>query len=966
MKHVCCLALTTDRRSKYRSIVNAVVVIVFLLLGGIQGCGGGGRGNGNSNPTPLIAPSGLSYSQPAIAATMNHAVTADVPTVTGTVDSYTVAPALPAGLFLNSSTGTISGTPTAISAKTSYTVTAANASGSTTTTIQITVSLPLSPTDLSYDQPAIDAATGQAITPDVPSVTGTVDSYTVAPALPAGLSLSGSTGIISGTPTALTPLTSYTVTASNASGSVSAAILISVTVPLPAPTVIGYPQTVISTYVDQEITPDIPGTAGTITRYSVSPALPAGLSMDLSTGVISGTPTAEAAQATYVVTGYNSGGSITAAVSPKITVTTTPNILLQLGNPYLINTLEFANSRVFSQDYSGFWILRDYTSGAILASGDAGLGGSSVAGFSIPGPVTDMYAIRSPQALALSGGTIAIGIPGGVQVRSSSDGHVLSTIVSPGFQSDQNGVLSESDSWQLASDGSYISVEGQSGLYVYTPDGKIVFSKSGDYKHSLNSNLSPSFFAAPGQVQVADGPAGDSNIAFISVPSGISTLSAPYDGQSQFFEGWFADGAGFFAATDVVPYAVMTYSSSGVPLGTVPGGGGKIGGMGKWVWTFGANQLSIYPAGSATPAMTVSGVDRYFIAGTILATSASSSQISIIDLSSATLTRTNYTIPPLVNKAGSPVLGSFAAASNAEWVVEFAFQGVILDGTSLSSGSSPRTFGNGLALSITGGAGRAAVATGSGQIYYFDPSDTTPEGSISLTSEALELSTDGSLLAASSQDGTLLNIYSIPSGTVSYAFSYPATGLLSGFTLSGSGTTLGQIQGSTLEVTPISGTPVILSLTPSPSTTVLLSPDGTLAAVNRSTGGLYPALTVAVYLNGQQISTISGAAVGWIDNSRLLVNSYGLVPPVVMRLSYTGCAIYSPTGTVLGAPPLPELGSIQPVTSDTVYAPGQNAIYSLTTGQTTWTNPYLAGTGGAIASPYVVFESEGRVIAVKY
>jgi hypothetical protein len=89
-----------------------------------------------------------------------------------------------------------------------------------------------------------------------------------------------------------------------------------VTVLLPAPTAIAYPQTVIGTYVGQEITPDIPGTAGTITRYSVTPTLPAGLSMDPSTGVISGTPTAAAAQTTYVVTGRNSGGSVTAAIKP--------------------------------------------------------------------------------------------------------------------------------------------------------------------------------------------------------------------------------------------------------------------------------------------------------------------------------------------------------------------------------------------------------------------------------------------------------------------------------------------------------------------------------------------------------------------------------------------------------------------------------------------------------------------------
>jgi hypothetical protein len=762
------------------------------------------------------------------------------------------------------------------------------------------------------------------------------------------------------------------VTASNAGGSASAAILISVTVLLPAPTAIAYPQTVIGTYVGQEITPDIPGTAGTITRYSVTPTLPAGLSMDPSTGVISGTPTAAAAQAVYVVTGYNSGGSISAVVSPTITVTQAPTILLQLGNPFLISTLRLASSRVLSQDYSGFWILRDYESGAILESGDAGLGGSNVAGFSIPSVSTGVL----PQAPAMSGGTIAIGIPGGIQVRSSSDGHVLSVIVSPGFHADQNGVLSDNDSWQLASDGSYISVEGQSGLFVYTPGGLLLFSRTGDYHDSLNSNLHPSFFAAPGQVQVADGPAGDSNIEFISVPSGVSTLSVPYDGESQFFEGWFTDGGGFFTTTDAQPYVVSVYSSSVVQLGTVPGGfSGSFGGAGKWVWTYGANYLSIYPAGSAAPAVTLSNVDRVFSSGTILA--ASSSAFSVIDLSGTTLSKTDYTIPPPINNASSPTLIPFAAASNTEWVIAFSFQGVILDGASLLSGN-PRFFGNGLPLSISGGTGRVAVSTGSGKTFYFDPADSTPQGAIDLTGNDVQLSSDGSALAASSQDRSLLYIYSLPSGTVSDAFSYPASsvdGGLLNFTLSSSGRTLAQVvfpiggSSSQLEITPVSGSPIIWSGTsPGYAGNILLSPDGTLAAINQSTDGQvpYPVQTVTIYQNGQQTATLSGVAIGWIDNGRLLVNSYGLVPPVVMRLSYTGCAIYSPTGTVLASPTLPELLSIQPVTSDTVYAPGQNAIYSLTTGQTTWTNPYSAGTGGAIAGPYVVFESEGRVIAVKY
>jgi hypothetical protein len=288
---------------------------------------------------------------------------------------------------------------------------------------------------------------------------------------------------------------------------------------------------------------------------------------------------------------------------------------------------------------------------------------------------------------------------------------------------------------------------------------------------------------------------------------------------------------------------------------------------------------------------------------------------------------------------------------------------------------------------------KVAIATGSGQIYYFDPANTTPQGSVSLTSGNVQLSSDGSMLAASSQDDSLLNIYSIPAGTISNTFSYSsqsAPGLLFNYNLSASGSTVGQIEnfGSTgsspdysLEITPIDGSPTILSLAPSPSGTVLLSPDGTLAALNvltvetKSTYAVFK-YSVPVYQNGQLIATLGDVAVGWIDNGRLLLNHYVQNPQNPYSTAYSGCSIVSPTGAAVASCSLPELHSIQAVTSDTVYELNQNVIYSLTTGQAVWTNPYLPDSGmagyvgvawlGAVSGPYVVFESEGRVIALKY
>ncbi len=54
-----------------------------------------------------------------------------------------------------------------------------------------------------------------------------------------------------------------------------------------------------------------PSVSGTVTSYSVSPSLPAGLTLNTTTGVISGTPTVAAPNTSYVVQAINSSGSAT-------------------------------------------------------------------------------------------------------------------------------------------------------------------------------------------------------------------------------------------------------------------------------------------------------------------------------------------------------------------------------------------------------------------------------------------------------------------------------------------------------------------------------------------------------------------------------------------------------------------------------------------------------------------------------
>ena len=171
------------------------------------------------------------------------------------------------------------------------------------------------PTELTYTAGTAIFTKGVAITPDNPTSSGgAVSSYLVSPALPAGLTLNTGTGVVSGTPTMVAASANYTVTASDAAGSTTTAL--SITVNDQAPAALSYAAGTAAYTINVPITPNAPANSGGIViSYSVLPALPAGLSLDTATGIISGDPTALAAAANYTVTATNSGGSATAPVT---------------------------------------------------------------------------------------------------------------------------------------------------------------------------------------------------------------------------------------------------------------------------------------------------------------------------------------------------------------------------------------------------------------------------------------------------------------------------------------------------------------------------------------------------------------------------------------------------------------------------------------------------------------------------
>jgi hypothetical protein len=149
-----------------------------------------------------------------------------------------------------------------------------------------------------------------------------VDDWTVSPALPTGISLNASTGEISGTATA-TASGTYIFTATKFGGSSKIAARSSASLSFnvaAGPSISPATQTVTGT-VNSAIASTAVFTASNFTgtpTYTVSPTLPGGLSINASTGRISGTPTATSSTANYTITATAGSQSATSNVTMTI------------------------------------------------------------------------------------------------------------------------------------------------------------------------------------------------------------------------------------------------------------------------------------------------------------------------------------------------------------------------------------------------------------------------------------------------------------------------------------------------------------------------------------------------------------------------------------------------------------------------------------------------------------------------
>ena len=270
----------------------ALGVLATAAFVSLYGCGGGGGGGSSMPPSLSVSTTALPDGQVGTPYSATLAASGGTPSYQWTLASG----ALPAGLSLTASTGGITGSPTAAVSSDPITVRVTDASSpaqssSRSLSLKIapaalaitTASLPQGGVDVTYS--ATLAAKGGTAPYSWSITSGT---------LPMGLSLASATGVISGTPGAATSasITFEVKDSSTPALTQSSTLAMAITVaPLNVTTT-----SLANGQVGKPYSAMLTASGGTPPlSWSISSGtLPAGLSLNASSGAITGTPSATA------------------------------------------------------------------------------------------------------------------------------------------------------------------------------------------------------------------------------------------------------------------------------------------------------------------------------------------------------------------------------------------------------------------------------------------------------------------------------------------------------------------------------------------------------------------------------------------------------------------------------------------------------------------------------------------------
>ncbi|TDU70794.1 putative Ig domain-containing protein [Prosthecobacter fusiformis] len=442
-----------------------------------------------SCPTLVISTTSLPAGSVGSAYNQTLSVTGGAAPYTWTVASGT----LPGGLSLAASTGVISGTPTTGNgAGVSVTFRATDANGCAVTRLIVMRVCPvISMTPSSLPVPVVGSSYSQTVSA---SGGATPYVYTLSSgSLPAGLSLNSSSGVISGTATAVSTA-NFIVRATDANGCVGdRAYSVSPSCPSLTVTPGSLPVATVGAAYNQTLTAS-GGTASYAWAIS-SGTLPAGLSLNASTGAITGTPTTAngaGVSVTFRVTDAN-GCQGTAVLSVKVcpVVTLSPSSLpsVNAGVAYSQTLTGAGGTSPYTFTVSSGSLptgLSLSSSGVISGTANAGTSSNFIA------RITDANGCTGTRAYAVTVGCAALTI-NPATLPSSLVGASYSQALSGDFTSGLQGqyylgtnfqtlALTRQDTainftWGSGSPDSTIPTEGFSARWT----GTILPSESGNY-----------------------------------------------------------------------------------------------------------------------------------------------------------------------------------------------------------------------------------------------------------------------------------------------------------------------------------------------------------------------------------------------------------------------------------------------------------------------------------------------------